>query len=286
MTAIRTYLPMPSLRGMVAFFWTATPTASETAKQIVRLMPDGKPGMILQHHNGQAVYKNLSGSLPVLFVYGQATAPCLNFSDMPAKILGVTFEPLALRKLFGVSASEFTNNAFDLQLIDRSIENRLLNLSTDAKKIQLLSRYFLSKLRVLSTKEKLIENSAYGIEMTLGKNQVNSLHKIYGFSERNFERTFKDVIGLTPYQYSRIIRFQHAVRVLQAGKRESHARLSYELGYSDQSHYIRDFKEFSGLTPGNYELNVKEVIEHLPRSTPLSEKQGILPVRMISHRQL
>jgi len=284
MTEIKTYCPIISLREVVAYFWTATPFSNSSGKQVVRLMPDGKPGMIFQHRNGSAAFNNAFGLLPLSFLYGQATAHCLNYAESPASVFGVSFEPLALQLLFGFRASELTNRIIDLREFDKTLEERFMELDTDAQKIGLLSGYFLEKLQHRSSNKIFIDHGLKEIRKSTGQQTVNDLHKLYAVSERKFQRTFKEFVGITPIQYSRIIRFQRAVRQLQLGKLENHAALSYELGYADQSHYIREFKEFSGLTPVMFEAQAKNAIEHLAGCELRSRNtDNCWPVRIINH---
>jgi AraC-like DNA-binding protein len=56
-------------------------------------------------------------------------------------------------------------------------------------------------------------------------------------------------IGVSPHQYIRIARFQEAVRLIKASQFETWSELAYDLNYADQSHFIKDVKEFSGFTP-------------------------------------
>lgn len=53
---------------------------------------------------------------------------------------------------------------------------------------------------------------------------------------------------MNPKEYRRIARFQRALRMMQLGSRD-YADIAYANGYSDQSHFIRDFRQFSGMTP-------------------------------------
>ena len=61
-----------------------------------------------------------------------------------------------------------------------------------------------------------------------------------------FERLFNELIGANPKEYARIVRLkllQHDFENINL------AQLAYQCGYADQSHFIREFKQFSGYTP-------------------------------------
>ena len=65
-----------------------------------------------------------------------------------------------------------------------------------------------------------------------------------------FERLFNELIGANPKEYARIVRFQKSLKLLQHDFENINlAQLAYQCGYADQSHFIREFKQFSGYTP-------------------------------------
>src|SRR5262249_59217722 len=83
-----------------------------------------------------------------------------------------------------------------------------------------------------------------------GRVSIDTLAAKANLSGRQLERRFLDEVGIPPKRLARIVRFQRALRVLaarQAGERG--ADLAARLGYADQAHFIRDFREFAGHTP-------------------------------------
>jgi len=68
-------------------------------------------------------------------------------------------------------------------------------------------------------------------------------------SVRNFERKCKERLGMPAKMYARIARFHKAYKILESRPIISWTDLTYEVGYYDQTHFIKDFKEFTGLTP-------------------------------------
>ena len=70
--------------------------------------------------------------------------------------------------------------------------------------------------------------------------------------EKQFSRIFSEYIGIAPKDFLRIIRLQRTLSVLQHNPGISFAQLSYECGFTDQSHMIKEFKLFSGYTPKEY----------------------------------
>ncbi|WP_461451492.1 helix-turn-helix domain-containing protein [Mucilaginibacter sp.] len=71
-----------------------------------------------------------------------------------------------------------------------------------------------------------------------------------GLSTRQFERRCNKYIGLPPKLFARITRFSKAYRMHQKFPQLTWTAIAYQCGYFDQMHFIRDFKEFAGVTPG------------------------------------
>jgi transcriptional regulator GlxA family with amidase domain len=93
-----------------------------------------------------------------------------------------------------------------------------------------------------------------------GTNIPQILHDL-NLSERSLERLFHTHVGVTPILFARICRFQTSLAILRQGRFRSLTDIAHSLGYYDQSHFIRDFKLFSGASPGRY---LRQTVEKMP----------------------
>jgi AraC-like DNA-binding protein len=71
-------------------------------------------------------------------------------------------------------------------------------------------------------------------------------------TERTFERMFEREIGISPVLFRRISQFSKAFRQVNERTLPDLSTITYRNGYTDQSHFIRAFKEFTGFTPSAY----------------------------------
>lgn len=79
---------------------------------------------------------------------------------------------------------------------------------------------------------------------------VTELASIACLGKKQFERLFHETVGANPKEYARIVRFQKSLKLLQhSSGHANQAQLACQCGYADQSHFIREFKQFSGHTP-------------------------------------
>jgi AraC-like DNA-binding protein len=81
------------------------------------------------------------------------------------------------------------------------------------------------------------------IDKSSGVETIESISGIIGLSTRQIHRKLNDLIGVGAKDYSKIIRFKHALQNENALD-----------GYFDQSHFIKDFKEFTGCNPSGFDL--------------------------------
>ena len=85
---------------------------------------------------------------------------------------------------------------------------------------------------------------------TLAK--VRQVGDATGYSPKRFIKLFEDYVGLTPKVFCRVLRFQAVLDRITAQKAVDWAKVAVDCGYFDQSHLIRDFREFSGISPSQY----------------------------------
>jgi AraC-like DNA-binding protein len=93
---------------------------------------------------------------------------------------------------------------------------------------------------------------------------VHDVVKQSGYSHRRFIELFARAVGLTPKVYARVRRFQRALHRAHGPDRESWVELAAAEGYSDQSHFNREFRESAGLTPTEYRHVSPTFAHHVP----------------------
>jgi len=81
---------------------------------------------------------------------------------------------------------------------------------------------------------------------------IARMNEKIGYSQKHFTEMFKRTVGVTPKAYLKIMRFQKAVRTIDAVDRVEWDMIAQDCGFYDQAHFINDFKHFSGFTPEQY----------------------------------
>lgn len=150
-----------------------------------------------------------------------------------------------------MAAEELTNThesaqgllKFDLRKISEHIECSSVFFMLD----EILERH----LKEHSPLHSKIDDVVHSIELFNGTISIAESAAIYGKSIRQFERVFRETVGVTAKLFSEITRFRRASSLIPRTTL-SLAQIAAELGYTDQSHMNREFKRFTDLPPASY----------------------------------
>jgi AraC-like DNA-binding protein len=182
----------------------------------------------------------------------------------PACSVGAQLLPGAAEILFGVPADELAGGHtsledlwghFAVETRERLIEGDSLKHRLDIFESILIAR--------LPRVHGLHPAVAHALEHFSNSDDVREVVKQTGYSHRRFIELFSRAVGLTPKLYCRVLRFQRVVE-LTAAKSSSRIDAALVAGYSDQPHFNRQFREFAGLTPGEYERLSPMSPNHVP----------------------
>jgi len=93
---------------------------------------------------------------------------------------------------------------------------------------------------------------------------LKDLQQKLRMTERSLERRFKQAIGISPKLFGRICRFQVSLNQLRKDNYDKLSDIAYENGYADQSHFIRSFREFAGVSPFDFKKQSNELVRNFP----------------------
>ncbi len=167
---------------------------------------------------------------------------------------GVDFTAAGLYRFCNIPMNEYINTSNDLVQVSEKIfydiNLRIIHSNSVGELIQITEKLLLSRLVQADGIHSSIAEALNMIYGTGGNVRVKELSENLIISERSLNRIFHQYIGLPPKTFCRIIRLN---KVLKLCKNDNHIDFllaAYDNGYFDQAHFIKDFKEFCGCTPG------------------------------------
>jgi AraC-like DNA-binding protein len=182
----------------------------------------------------------------------------MNFKKGSYASIQVVFKPQALNTLLGLNASALTNGFAELnEFSTEDLNLRLMEAGTERKRVTLLTDFLFAKLKQSNSRDPLVEESLHLIHQNITFIDVKQLLKRLAISERQFERRFSQTVGIAPQAYIRVKRFNEAIRLMKTRQYTKLTDIAYALNFHDQSHFIRDAKAFSGLTPKSISQKVE-----------------------------
>ncbi len=258
-------LPAPEiLKNDVECFRIAEYTGEEGVA--IKVSPNGVPGIVFQQNNGRSAIENIithSGRTacpPPLFLYGPGTEPSvMHYKRGSSTTTQVIFKPHALKTLLGINASRLTDGWADLhEFSAEDLQVQLIEAKNEQERLTLLTNFLVARFKQAKTRDTLVEESLRFIHTNIGSIHVKDLLDYLHLSERQFERRFTQTVGLSPHLYIRVKRFNEAIRLIKTRQFERLTDVAYALNFSDQSHFIRDIKAFSGTTPTSLSQKVDD----------------------------
>lgn len=250
--------PSPRLAEFVSHYLIIK--QAEGLSAVHRFFPDGHPGIVFQFgdvvtpiNQDATIAFNPSRSL----IYGQIDQYFNLGLGRRVDLLIVVLKPFGLSHISSVPTHELTNQPLPLEAVlgnaGHQLTEQVLSAVDSGTRIALIEN-FLQKITLQTPRSfDLVKASLHKIDQARGQLPIQQISQDLGITERALERIFQQQVGITPKQYSRVMRLQHYFKLRQQHPDFPLTALGYEAGFYDQAHFIREFKGLVGLTPSQYD---------------------------------
>jgi AraC-like DNA-binding protein len=264
--------PRPALRPFVETVWATEETneAQSVASRREHVLPTGLMHLVFRlsddplrlfdsgsDTSGRIVSKAVVGGARASFYIREVSNPLCS--------VGAQLRPGAAEALFGVPADELAGRHTPLEDLwgppVASMREQLAELHPLERRLDAFEAMLAARL---PRARGLHPAVAHALERFVVVDDVHNVVNRSGYSHRTFIALFCRSVGLTPKRYSRVLRFQRALRQLAGPGGSSCADVAMAVGYSDQSHFNREFREFGGVTPTAYRHVSPRFPHHLP----------------------
>jgi len=192
------------------------------------------------------------GGHPSAFVAGLTETHDVIERDGPIECLDLKLTPPGARRLLGMPLEELTGAVVALRdVLGPSVDEIAERFATErtwTARARMLDAVLLRRGGDLSGVDPRIEWAWHCIMTRHGRVSIQRLAGEVGWSQRHFIGSFRRQLGLTPHKLSRVTRFNAVLPDLRDSSSDG-AALAARHGYADQSHLIREVREFTGATP-------------------------------------
>ena len=251
-------IPAPQLQADVKFIWAL----EENAKTYNRdnIFPDSYIELII--NCGAPLYLETDDGgrvdMPQVFLNGLQRKPLKLRTEGLSQLVAMRMYPWAVNPLLNVQANR-TNEAImpldsTWQAFGKSIYATVQHAGYEEAMYK-LQEYVCDIANRPPHDLHAIRRATNQLYASAGQVRMNELATQTALSTSQFERRFKFLTGVTPKTMARLIRFETIRNVLIVNPLRRTADLAQDFGYTDQAHFIHDFKAFATLTPGEFVTN-------------------------------
>jgi AraC-like DNA-binding protein len=239
------YVPRNQLSQFVALFWYWRGHDSSSAAE--RVLPSGTVEVVIKLRSCRASEARISGPQSRFFTIERTDRD---------ELLGIHFKPGGAFPFFRFPVTTLHNR--DSALTDvwgerRADEliDRIHHAPSVEGKFRILERWLFLNANWPLQHHPAVSHAIAEFQRDPAISSAQMADAV-GFSQRKFINLFRDEVGFGPKLFCRVLRFQQVIRAIKHRDAVDWADVALSAGYYDQAHFIHDFQEFTGLTPGEY----------------------------------
>ena len=247
----------PLNRYIACLWWSRRDTPQHYCEHI---LPSGGVQLLFTLHD--TPIRCLPGNSPsgqIVWTHSVVHGPQRNHyvagPKPPGAVVGVAFHPGAAASVLGVSMVELAGHHVTLPTIwgrrGTDLHQKIRAAAAPTEIFRILEEDFSAGLQRSLLVHPAIADALLP-HTSIVPTRVRDIQCASGYSPKHFIALFRTAVGLTPKHYYRIQRFNSVLRHLAGAERSNLADVAAALGYSDQAHLTRDFREFAGITPCGY----------------------------------
>lgn len=252
------YRPSQALSSYVQAYYTGDFNLYSENNFVQSVVPNGCIELIihLTHDHCELVKEDTWGKSPEFTLIGLQTKPYEVRFNQQVQIFGVRFNPEGIYHIFGVPPALFTatfENSTDVLGTEfKDYCSRLRESTSIQQQIRLTETFLLKNMLDNAKGYDYIRMASETIRKSHGLLSLEELIQKVHISPRQLQREFKKKFGITAKEYMRLSRLNAVQQYMQVPNSLNLTEVSYEHGFADQSHFIREFKKLAGTNPRSF----------------------------------
>ena len=254
----RMHVPAPPLCRFIDFFFYYEGHHVEHAME--KFLPDGSIDLLIDlTDTPKKLFASEEGTTYTTFrgswISGMKTDYILVDASV-SNMIGVHFKPGRCYPFVDFPMAELNNLTVEADSVwgneIHSIREAIVHESSIEKRFSILEDYFMLKGKNKMEGQLLVHYSVNQLMKSPQMWTIRNLSHKTGVTQKHLIALFKKYVGLSPKMFSRINKFQKVIQLVGQQQKVDWALLSFECGYYDQAHFIKEFQAFSGINPVSY----------------------------------
>ncbi len=230
-----------------------------------QILPDGIVEFAFHYGHPFYTYQNNTKQLqPDHFAVSMMRKYVEIESSGETGFVSVRCYPWGAYHFFDVPIRNFLDQTIDARELwgneSSMIVQKLKALDSIDERFKLIEQFLLERLNEYRKNDNPLDDAVRLIRNSKGQLTIEEVCDTTNISKKQLERKFLASLGTTPKVFARITRFLNICQHMESYREQTLTQLALDCGYYDQAHFVKDFKEFSGLTPT--EFQAKERVYH------------------------
>lgn len=270
---LRTHIPrFPLDRFIQVFIYFE---GIQHAHNVDRLLPSGDTEILIDFHDTpQYIYDNDTlkeiQACNHVWAAGVRTEPITIPAGTMAEMMVISFRKGMSYPFYPFPVNEVADHVLDADLIWGEefglLREQMLETKDIDRRFALMEKFLLDKFASRLVVDECVAFAVNEMSRNPGRLNMARMNAKIGYSQKHFISMFKRRVGLAPKAYLKIMRFQKAIGAIEDAPVTGidWSAVAYDCGFYDQSHFINDFKIFSGFTPEDYLSRKSDYLNYVP----------------------
>jgi AraC-like DNA-binding protein len=263
--------PGPPLDRFIEMLWLWEGVQRPHARE--RILPDGSMQIVINLLRDRIpLYDRESGKMRGgtrgVLLCGPRSEYSVIDTASQLSVFGFHFKPGGMLPFLRMPLDELHDQEIGLDCVwgrlADELRERILAAPTDAAKFQVAEQYLRERAVRGFERHPAVAFALHEL-CSFGSQPLSWITDRIGLSARRFIEVFRHEVGMPPKVFSRVHRFQNAVKTIGGNRQDiDWVSVALSCGYYDQAHFIHDFRAFAGMTPSAYLAARTEHLNHVP----------------------
>ncbi len=226
-------------------------TVNDTALA-VNVVPDGSIDIIFKLHDNN----------PEAWICGSSSKLCNTLIERGCFYFGVRYQIGVMPNFLSLKPKDIVDQSIPLNIVC-ALADILIEKISDCYTFEQQIKAFSQVCGKQKSIQLMPELSQTLVELMLhhrGNISIPELCNHSGYSARTISSSFNDYYGLSPKSFNMMLRYQQSLEHIMKNKYDRLTDLASDMGYSDQSHFFRQFKHYNGQGPKEFQNTLKKYL--------------------------